>query len=205
MGTASKIISLASFIDAKSFSSSNKNGGKIVSQNMPLENGKAPENKAFQAPSGDPPDTGSEDNAKKKKGKGKGKKAGAKTSKTTDIPGPKGYKHDADNLNATALRLAYPLTYSSWKHRKHWCKTHHNYSWDAAWETFPAFLRCEGPRPSKDHSLDRIDNGIKAYGPGLCQWATKVEQNNNKGNNIKIVHPITGKEFSSHKLATSTV
>jgi hypothetical protein len=29
MGTASKIISLASFIDAKSFSSPNKNGGKI--------------------------------------------------------------------------------------------------------------------------------------------------------------------------------
>jgi hypothetical protein len=199
MGTASKIISLAPFIDAKSFSGPDKNGGKIVSQNMPLENGKAPENKAFQAPSGNPVNTGSGDNAKK--GKGKGKKAGAKTLKVTDVPGPKGYKHDALNLSATALRLAYPLTYSSWKHRKHWCKKHPDYAWDPAWETFSAFLSSEGPRPSKDHSLDRIDNAIKAYGPGLCQWATKVEQNNNKGNNIKIVHPTTGEEFTSHKLA----
>ncbi len=199
MKPASKIISLAPFIEAKSFSSPDKNGGKIISQNMPLENGKAPENKGFQAPSGDPPDTGSGDN--EKKGKGKGKIAKTKPLKLTDVPGPMGYKHDADNMSATALRLAYPFTYNSWKHRKHWCKTHPDYSWDPAWETFPGFLSSEGPRPSEDHSLDRIDNAVKAYGPGLCQWSTKVAQNNNKGNNIKIVHQITAEVFTSHKLA----
>lgn len=41
--------------------------------------------------------------------------------------------------------------------------------------TFEGFLAHLGPRPSIDHSLDRIDNS-KGYEPGNVRWATRVEQ-----------------------------
>ncbi|VVB51695.1 MazG nucleotide pyrophosphohydrolase domain protein [uncultured archaeon] len=47
-------------------------------------------------------------------------------------------------------------------------------------EDFAAFFRDVGPRPSKQHSLDRINTNGN-YELGNVRWATAVEQANNKG------------------------
>jgi hypothetical protein len=50
-------------------------------------------------------------------------------------------------------------------------------------DDFYAFLADMGKRPSKAHTVDRIDND-KGYSPDNCRWATMVEQGQNKKNCI---------------------
>lgn len=72
---------------------------------------------------------------------------------------------------------------------------------DPAWNEFRDFLRDMGPKPDPADTLDRKDNDKLAYGPGLCRWASKTVQNNNKGNNVKITIPVTGEVWTVAKLA----
>lgn|GEM_PF-7073678 len=50
---------------------------------------------------------------------------------------------------------------------------------DPRWKDFNVFLKEVGMRPSKFHSLDRIDND-KGYFKENCRWATSSEQNKNR-------------------------
>lgn len=51
--------------------------------------------------------------------------------------------------------------------------------------SFVEFREVVGPRPSADHSLDRIDVNSH-YMPGNCRWATKNVQMNNMRSNQRI-------------------
>ena len=50
-------------------------------------------------------------------------------------------------------------------------------------ESFEAFYRDMGVRPSSQHSIDRREND-KGYSKENCRWATYIEQNNNRRDNI---------------------
>jgi hypothetical protein len=58
-----------------------------------------------------------------------------------------------------------------------------------------------GRRPSATHTLDRKNNAVRRYGPGLCRWALPEVQNNNRSCSLNVKHPVTGEVFTAVKLA----
>lgn len=56
------------------------------------------------------------------------------------------------------------------------------------WGSFANFVADMGPRPSKEYSIDRINNDL-GYFPGNCRWATKREQVHNSRRAVRTPVP----------------
>jgi hypothetical protein len=56
------------------------------------------------------------------------------------------------------------------------------------WRTsFSNFIADMGPRPSRKHSIERLNNN-KGYYKANCIWATKKEQDRNRRNNVWVTY-----------------
>ena len=51
--------------------------------------------------------------------------------------------------------------------------------------SFDAFATDVGARPSRQHTIDRIDN-TKGYEPGNVRWATAIQQQRNMRSNVQV-------------------
>jgi hypothetical protein len=103
------------------------------------------------------------------------------------VPAPKG-NANAKRHGHTSPRRS--LTYNSWRCMKERCHNPKHKWWDLyggrgiticdRWlerkTGFANFLADMGERPSKGHTLHRVDND-SPYCPDNCTWATKYDQN----------------------------
>ena len=92
----------------------------------------------------------------------------------------------------TSSRGYMSTEYNSWRAMRERCNSPKNKAWHNyggrgitvcdEWVDFEVFLRDMGEKPSKFHSVDRIDNDGN-YEPSNCRWADAKTQANNKRNN----------------------
>lgn len=97
----------------------------------------------------------------------------------------------------TVHGMSHTATYSSWEHMRCRCNNPNNQLYGdyggrgifvcKRWEAFDNFYADMGDRPSKKHSLGRIDND-GPYSPENCKWETPFEQQNNRRNNCLLTH-----------------
>lgn len=86
--------------------------------------------------------------------------------------------------------------YHIWNGIVHRCRNKNNHAYtrygnvgidvcEEWFESFENFYADMGARPSKNHTIDRVDNN-KGYSKENCRWATMTEQQRNKTNNRMI-------------------
>jgi hypothetical protein len=102
----------------------------------------------------------------------------------------------------------HPL-YSTWSGMRMRCNNPNSIMYDnyggrgikvcERWDYFPNFVKDMGDRPSKNHTLDRINNN-KNYEPSNCRWATDSEQRYNKRSTLKV--NLNGKQYNTSELAS---
>ena len=95
--------------------------------------------------------------------------------------------------NITYKTINHPIEYSAWRAMISRCYAANNIRFCdyggrgikvcSEWlNSFEDFYNHVGPRPSPNHSIDRIDNDGN-YAPGNVKWSTRKEQCNNKHSN----------------------
>lgn len=94
-------------------------------------------------------------------------------------------------LTATDLKQKYQGEYQSWKNMKQRAKDlSKETSYAPELEAFDSFLSIVGPKPSPEHTLDRIDFTDPEYARGKIRWASKREQSENRASTVFI--PLDG-------------
>jgi hypothetical protein len=94
-----------------------------------------------------------------------------------------------NTTHGAAPKVGHTAEYNSWMGMKARCLNPRDPSWEnyggrgitvcERWLSgFDLFFLDMRPKPSTDHSIDRIDNDGN-YEPGNCRWATRSQQNKN--------------------------
>ena len=110
-------------------------------------------------------------------------------------------------IMSTVHGLRYSPEYRAWAAMKNRCSNENSLSYsryggrnitvcDEWKESFEAFYRDMGSKPSDKHSIDRKDND-KGYCKENCRWATPVEQANNKRKTVFYYYNGTYKTLSA--------
>jgi hypothetical protein len=85
--------------------------------------------------------------------------------------------------------------YKAWQHMKERCSNQNNkrygryggrgLTYPVEWGSFEAFFADMGPRPTKKHSLERVNNDL-GYSKENCIWADRHTQDNNTSRCIHV-------------------
>jgi hypothetical protein len=107
---------------------------------------------------------------------------------------------DCQILSDTALHGKYPREYRSWRNMKRRSKDGIR-KIHPAFDDFRRFLMSVGAKPKPSYTLDRPNNADIQYGPTNARWASKREQNRNKGDTVIITCPKTARKWFASELA----
>lgn len=103
-------------------------------------------------------------------------------------------KVDATKISNTTHGLCYAPEYEVWSGMKSRCLNPKDVSYknyggrgiavcDRWLNSFADFHQDMGPRPSTNHSIERMDNAL-GYNAANCIWSTSADQANNRRSNI---------------------